>query len=97
MCYPSWDHNGSGEAPTDPGFHAYFVKKYCQFNLPIFVLYFPIILLLIAALLVTLDRPFVSYLFKSENIEDLHLAAVRNFEDDENMKDPKKVKKKKIL
>ena len=91
LCYPSWEHTGSGDPPTDPGFHAYFVKKYCHFNLPIFVLYFPMILLIIAALLVTLDRPFVSFLFKSDNIEAVYKAAIKNFEYDEDVNNHKKV------
>ena len=60
----------------DPNFDSYFVRKYCHHQLPTFVVYFPIILLSIAAVLVVIDRPFVSHLFKSGNIDEVTLALL---------------------
>ena len=60
----------------DPNFDSYFVRKYCHHQLPTFVVYFPIVLLSIAAVLVVIDRPFVSHLFKSGNIDEVNFIPI---------------------
>lgn len=65
---------------SDPGFNQYFVRKYCHRQLPTFVVYFPIFLLSIAAVLVVIDRPFVTHLFKSGSIDEVYKILVRKDE-----------------
>ena len=64
----------------DPKLNAYFVKKMCHFQLPPPVLYMPLMIIIIAALLVFLDKPFVSKLFKSFNIEETYKALVKDLD-----------------
>jgi len=77
ICYPMYDEDPSDD---DPNFDSYFVRKYCHHQLPTFVVYFPIVLLSIAAVLVVIDRPFVSHLFKSGNIDEVYKILVRRDE-----------------
>ena len=64
----------------DPGLQAYFVKRKCHSQLPAAVLYMPLTILVIAAFLVFLDKPFVSKLFKSFNIDETFKAVVKDLE-----------------
>ena len=64
----------------DPELNAWFVKKMCHFQLPPPVLYMPLMIIIIAALLVFLDKPFVSKLFKSFNIEETYKALVKDLD-----------------
>jgi len=67
-----------GNTLEDPDLQAYFVKKYCtyQADLSPLILYYPFILLLIATVLVMVDRPFVLRLFKSVNMEEIYRLVV---------------------
>ena len=68
----------AGNSLEDPGLQAYFVKKYCtyQADLSPLILYYPFILLLIATVLVMVDRPFVLRLFKSVNMDEIYRLVV---------------------
>ena len=70
----------SPNTPPDPELHVYFVKKMCHLQLPPPVLYMPLMIIIIAALLVFLDKPFVSKLFKSFNIEETYKALVKDLD-----------------
>ena len=48
--------------------------------MPAAVLYMPLIIIVIAAFLVFLDKPFVSKLFKSFNIDETFKAVVKDLE-----------------
>ena len=48
--------------------------------MPAAVLYMPLIIIIIAAFLVFLDKPFVSKLFKSFNIDETFKAVVKDLE-----------------
>ena len=74
------DPNNTRDDPNDPELNAYFVKKMCHFQLPPPVLYMPLMIIIIAALLVFLDKPFVSKLFKSFNIEETYKALVKDLD-----------------
>ena len=76
LCYPHWDQQDQ----NDPQYNQFFVRKYCQHDLPTLVLYFPFFLLVIAGILTVIDRPFVSYLFKSFNIDDVYKILVHKGE-----------------
>ena len=67
-----------GNSEQDPQLQAYFVKKYCTFeaDLSPFILYYPFILLLIATVLIMVDRPFVLKLFRSVNMEEMYRLVV---------------------
>ena len=52
----------------------------CLFQLPPPVLYMPLMIIIIAALLVFLDKPFVSKLFKSFNVEKTYKALVKDLD-----------------
>ena len=65
---------------ADPELQAYFVKKKCHSQIPAAVLYMPLIILVIAAFLVFLDKPFVLKLFKSFNIDETFKAVVKDLE-----------------
>ena len=64
----------------DPGLQAYFVRKKCHSQMPAAVLYMPLIILAIAAFLVFFDKPFVSKLFKSFNIDEIFKAVITDLE-----------------
>ena len=64
----------------DPGLQAYFVRKKCHSQIPAAVLYMPLIILAIAAFLVFFDKPFVSKLFKSFNIDEIFKAVIKDLE-----------------
>ena len=74
------DYTNPNTLPEDPELHAYFVKKMCHLQLPSPVLYMPLMIIIIAALLVFLDKPFVSKLFKSFNIEETYKALVKDLD-----------------
>ena len=62
----------------DPGFNSLFVRKHCHQNMTGAVLYYPFIILGIAAALVIVDRPFVSFLFQSQDIDNLYTVLVKD-------------------
>ena len=65
---------------ADPGLQAYFIRNKCHSQMPPTVLYMPIIIIVIAASLVFLDKPFVSKLFKSFNIDETFKTVVKDLE-----------------
>ena len=65
---------------ADPELQAYFVRNKCHHQMPAAVLYMPLIIIVIAAFLVFLDKPFVSKLFKSFNIDETFKAVVKDLE-----------------
>jgi hypothetical protein len=69
LCQPNQcpDPNGTiaANANKDPGFNAWWVKKYCTYTaVDEFILYFPYFLLIVALVLVLIERVFIS-MFKA--------------------------------
>lgn len=66
-----------GWQSEEKAFNQQFVNKYCVHNgLHPFVVWFPHVLLLVGALLVLIDRPFVAILFKSFNVDEMYRLLV---------------------
>jgi len=83
----------------DPGLNIYFVRRYCALEGPLspIILYFPYVLLIIATVLVMMDRPFVMILFKSFNMDELFKLLVvddpysKNFDKNREVRELKHV------